>query len=155
MSTSVIENSQKSFELNLSKEALFATIGVGRRGKLARSNSPNPIFWYIVVPVDFDRILRVFSFLIGLKMDVLAIRKAKMPEPARINWRKKFGYGTRRMCVFRTNGLGGRGKLARSNLPKYGQLYVEAAIWSSPQLFVRPGKNCVWYFYAAPPTCSC
>ena len=93
----------KGFELDLSKKALFAAIGVGGRGKLARSNSPNPIFWYIVGPVDFDHISCVFSFLIGLKMDVFAIRRAKMAEPAGINWRKKFGYGTRRMCVFRTN----------------------------------------------------
>ena len=89
MSTSVVKNGEKSFELDLSKEALFAAIGVGGREKLARSNSPNPIFWYIVGHVDFDSISCIFSFLIEPKMDVLAIRKAKMPEPTRINWRKK------------------------------------------------------------------
>ena len=49
----MVENGKKSSELDLSKEALFAAIGVGAWGKLVGSNSPYPIFGYIVGPVVF------------------------------------------------------------------------------------------------------
>ena len=88
MSTILIKNGKKSFELDLSKEALFAAIRVGGRGKLARSNSPNPNFRYLVGPVDINHMSCIFSFLIGPKINVFAIRKAKTPEPVRINWKK-------------------------------------------------------------------
>ena len=55
-----------------------------------------------------------------------------MAESARFFWKKKFEYKMCQICVFTTNMHGGAAKPAASNSPKYGQLYVEAAIWPGP-----------------------
>ena len=89
-----------------------------------------------MVPVDFHHILQFFSFLIGPKTHVLAIRKAEMAELARVKWKKSLGTEHAKCAFLGQTGRGG-GETRQEYLPKYEQLYVETAIWSSPQLIVR------------------